>query len=464
MEEVTLTQEQLEALTEGNHHYTYLTGGGGGEGEVEVGGGNAVVVGASADELGVVGEPQQILLNQAEGQEVFVLDQETGEYQRCIYVKPTEQVDEEPFQPAVVVGGGDGNDSSVAELDDNVPEVGLHSLLENGAISAEDFAAAVNAASADGRGQIIGEDGQVLRYVVEHGQQIKEEPGKSERDITSADRKKAPCKNRPNLHSQAIVVQCGKCSRKFDAEEFEKHWEQVHSNRDHFAASTGSSVGTKTCSICEQRLTRKDYLTHFKEKHSDVRLGCPKCPQAYHSPEFLNEHYRHLHLKNAETDENIEVVQSEEGNFEEGGLGDCTLQQESGGRTTLRNVRLLIKCRVCEVLVTNLNQHMLQRHPAAPVTAEQLEQLGQQNARVGGSDESDYTTSVTNSGSSSRVKLYSLHCQICLKSFRTQRDFANHRRRKDFCVPPKRPTPPDGTVPLPPPKVKRRIGIIRRSL
>ena len=75
MEEVTLTQEQLEALTEGGHHYAYLTGGGGDEGEGEAGGGSAVFVGASAEELGVVGEPQQILLNQAEGQEVFVLDQ-----------------------------------------------------------------------------------------------------------------------------------------------------------------------------------------------------------------------------------------------------------------------------------------------------------------------------------------------------------------------------------------------------
>ena len=70
-------------------------------------------------------------------------------------MKPTEQVDEEPFQPAVVVGGGgDGNDPEVAsELGADVPEVSLQSLLENGAISAEDFAAAVNAASADGRGQ-----------------------------------------------------------------------------------------------------------------------------------------------------------------------------------------------------------------------------------------------------------------------------------------------------------------------
>lgn len=66
-----------------------------------------------------------------------------------------------------------------------------------------------------------------------------------------------------------------------------------------------------------------------------MRLGCPKCPQTYHSPEFLNEHYRHLHLKDIETDENIEVVQPDsvdnEGNA-------CTQQLENGGRTTLRNV------------------------------------------------------------------------------------------------------------------------------
>lgn len=500
MEEVTLTQEQLEALTEGGAtgcvggggagvYYTYLTGNSGeDESAAEAVGGGAVVVGGggSADELEGEAEDdgesqqqqQQILINQAEGQEVFVLDQETGEYQRCIYVQQQEEEDqeeEEPLETAVVVGGGDdidgaGIDPAASEFDEPPPEVSLQSLLETGAISAEDFAAAVNAASADGRGQIIGEDGQVVRYVLEQEQQIKEEPQASPTSkltITSPDKKKVPGENRQTLHSQRIVVQCGKCSRTFDAEEFEKHWEQVHSDGDNFEAASGSSGGTKTCSICDKRLTRRDYLTHFKEKHSDVRLGCPKCPQTYHSPEFLNEHYRHLHLKDIETDENIEVVQPDsvdnEGNA-------CTQQLENGGRTTLRNVRLLIKCRVCEVLVTNLNQHMLQRHPAAPVTREQLEQLGQ-SRRVGPSegttaDSEDLSAvgSAGPAGSAPRVKLYSLHCQVCLKSFRTQRDFANHRRRKDFCVPPKRPAPPDGAAPPAPPKVKRRIGIIRRSL
>ena len=87
MEEVTLTQEQLEALTEGGAgiegggvYYTYLAGNGEEEGSAEaVGGAGAVVVGGgSASEL--EGEDdgeqqQQILINQAEGQEVFVLDQ-----------------------------------------------------------------------------------------------------------------------------------------------------------------------------------------------------------------------------------------------------------------------------------------------------------------------------------------------------------------------------------------------------
>ena len=68
-----------------------------------------------------------------------------------------------------------------------------------------------------------------------------------------------------------------------------------------------------------------------------MRLGCPKCPQTYHSPEFLNEHYRHLHLKDIETDENIEVVQPDYNDHEGSGV-TCTQQLENGGRTTLRNV------------------------------------------------------------------------------------------------------------------------------
>ena len=34
--------------------------------------------------------------------------------------------------------------------------------------------------------------------------------------------------------------------------------------RDNFDTTLGSTGGSKTCSICDKRLTKRDYLTHFK--------------------------------------------------------------------------------------------------------------------------------------------------------------------------------------------------------
>ena len=78
------------------------------------------------------------------------------------------------------------------------------------------------------------------------------------------------------------------------------------------------------------------YKLLFQEKHSDVRLGCPKCPQTYHSPELLNVHYKHFHLKDLETDENIEAAPNSIVGGGGGGAGGTCSQLENG-RTTLRN-------------------------------------------------------------------------------------------------------------------------------
>ena len=76
----------------------------------------------------------------------------------------------------------------------------------------------------------------------------------------------------------------------------------------------------------------------------------------------------------------------------------------------------------------------------------------------------DNRVSVTPSASRSTVKKYqhhtvALHCNICGKDFSTQRDFTNHRRRKDFCKPLLPPMPPREE-----PKTIRRIGIIRKVM
>ena len=97
MEEVTLTQEQLEALTEGGAGVYYTYGNGEEESSAEaVGGAGAVVVGGgSAGEL--EGEDdgeqqQQILINQAEGQEVFVLDQARTQSSNAVSTRSSYQI------------------------------------------------------------------------------------------------------------------------------------------------------------------------------------------------------------------------------------------------------------------------------------------------------------------------------------------------------------------------------------
>ena len=169
----------------------------------------------------------------------------------------------------------------------------------------------------------------------------------------------------------------------------------------------------KVCSLCNKMLSRKDYLTHFKVAHTDVRLGCPKCPQTYHSPELLNVHYRHFHAQQqqqqqSETSKNI----------------------RSNASVPKETVQKVTRCHICSALVHDLKRHNADQHPAqvSVVAMNSVVQRGK--------------------------ALTTLHCDICNKTYHSQREFTNHRRRKDFCKPP--------FVEPPPPK--RRIGIIRRSL
>lgn len=282
MEEVTLTQEQLDSLTatadeatgggNGDVYYTYLSADDatGAQPVAPAQDGASVIVGGGASEVESANQQQQqLLINQTDGQEIFVLDQETGEYQKCVYIQ----------QP----GGPEGEETAVLQEgeEQQQEEVDLQSLLDSGGISAEDFAAAINAASVNEEGE-GGE--QVIRYVIQEQaeeqqqqQPVQEQPAahltatvggtsKKRPRVPAIDGDGAPVSlagggSVRTLHSQRILVQCGKCSRTFDAEDFEAHFDEVHSGRDAFAESASK---TKTCSICSKRLTKKDYLTHFK--------------------------------------------------------------------------------------------------------------------------------------------------------------------------------------------------------
>ncbi len=174
----------------------------------------------------------------------------------------------------------------------------------------------------------------------------------------------------------------------------------------------------KVCSLCNKMLSRKDYLTHFKVAHTDVRLGCPKCPQTYHSPELLNVHYRHFHAQQQQQQQHQQT--------------EPCKNIRSNTTVPKDTVQKVTRCHICSALVHDVKRHINNLHPAQ------------------GSIVATAANPVVQRGKT----LTTLHCDICNKTYHSQREFTNHRRRKDFCKPP--------FVEPPPPK--RRIGIIRRSL
>jgi uncharacterized protein with PIN domain len=94
-----------------------------------------------------------------------------------------------------------------------------------------------------------------------------------------------------------------------------------------------------------------------------------------------------------------------------------------------RTPRKLARCPVCMILVADVERHVAASHVPPPTSGSGARQR--------------------------RGAALSLRCDVCSKTYHSQREFTNHRRRKDFCKPPAIEAPP---------APKRRIGIIRRSL
>ena len=94
------------------------------------------------------------------------------------------------------------------------------------------------------------------------------------------------------------LIQCNKCWETFLADEFEEHFKEAHENSEDGEIVIPQDPGFKECAICGlPSRNKKEYLVHFKSAHAGYKLGCPKCPQTYHSPELLHVHYKHFHLR-----------------------------------------------------------------------------------------------------------------------------------------------------------------------
>ncbi len=425
MEEAALlTPEQIQVLTAAAADV--VAGGVGGAGE-----GQPVQLayltedGMQLHHVAVSHEDQQVVIQQKQQpqHQVVVLQEQEGQH---VVQQQDHQhhVEVEVQSPLVQVQEGQ--------------QVDLQVLLQAGAISAEDYAALsgspvtvpqVHQPAAGGEETLVLQQNQ-QEQESEQVQLIKDSEGNLLQVVVQNDENNpgTVLQEHQEEEDEDYLVQCGKCGRTFRPRDFDCHFEEVHRETpaDSAGAAAGGRGGTRGCSVCGRQVPKRDYLAHFKSTHADVRLGCPKCPQTYHSPELLNVHYKHFHLKEEEAEGAVNLL----------AVAAATEAEEAGGPLSdnhhhqqqhyYESEVLLQKCRLCGAKCPDLRRHLVEEHP------------GEKAA----------------SSSSRRTKKPGIDCKVCLKSFDTQRDFTNHRRRKGFCKPPAKAPPPQ----------TRRIGIIRKSL
>ena len=117
-----------------------------------------------------------------------------------------------------------------------------------------------------------------------------------------------------------------------EAEQEEEAQIEVDKNQEEMEEHSAKDVYGSTCSICNRVFNKDEYLTHFKVRnidwhcqmlelrnmtsfqdyHSDVKLGCPKCPQTFSSTKLLRSHYKTYHHNLSEAQRNSEPVDSSE--------------------------------------------------------------------------------------------------------------------------------------------------------
>lgn len=359
---------------------------------------------------------QIVLCAENEGQEVFIYDDESGQYQKYVYV-PSDQ-NEEELQDGHLMQ----QNQIISDQNETSSEIEQTEIIEH-----------------EEKEDDEGETPTTLLVTDESNVNvIKEDKSAITKNFTLNADKIAELQ-------PGTIIQCNKCWETFLATEFEDHFNTHHGPG---AGSIDQVViahdpGLKKCAICHlPSRSKKEYLSHYKQRHSGYKLGCPKCPQTYHSPELLHAHYTHFHLR-----------------------GTPLVQ---GTSTTNKRAHVLLRCEYCDDIVEDLESHLMSVHELDEQTALAVTQDRPVQVVLESPTHLIYSSSF--GGATHRPQpgprkkppqpMVALHCNICTKDFATQREFTNHRRRKDFCKPLYQVQQPIREEP----KKIRRIGIIRKLI
>ncbi len=273
MEEVTLTQEQLEALaasgvgttaadgTGGELVYTYVAADavdGAVQQQQQVVEGGAVVVNE--------GEQQQI----EEGQEVYVFDEETGEYQKCVYVQQQSADGSKEVDVQALINAAGGLVPAAVEGEEGSPQVVSYVIQEGEEGHSEEAAAndeQVTTERSDGGSQQeqVAEGERFVVQCGKCGQNFEPEDFETHFRETHGDAaeqvEEVAAKESSDQSSDRVVIQCGECSRTFDAENFDAHFEEAHGG----ATDSSRNKGNRSDS-----LSKKNHSAHIKVKELSI--------------------------------------------------------------------------------------------------------------------------------------------------------------------------------------------------
>lgn len=361
---------------------------------------------------------QIVLCAENEGQEVFIYDDESGQYQKYVYV-PSDQNGEEPQDGHLMQ-----QNQIISDQNETLSEIEQTEIIKHEEREEEEETPTT----------LLVTDESNLNV------NLKEEKSANTKNFTLNADKIAQLQ-------PGTIIQCNKCWETFLATEFEEHF------NTHHGSGAGSSEqvviahdpGLKKCAICHlPSRSKKEYLSHYKQRHSGYKLGCPKCPQTYHSPELLHAHYTHFHLRGT------------------------SIIQGTSTSTSNKRAHVLLRCEYCDDIVEDLETHLMTVHELDEPTALAVTQDRPVQVVLESPTHVIYSSQF--GGAPHRPPpgprkkppqpLTALHCNICTKNFATQREFTNHRRRKDFCKPLYQVQQPIREEP----KKIRRIGIIRKLI
>ena len=244
---------------------------------------------------------QKYLTDSNEAQEFFVLNQDTGQYQKYVYIPPSglensnqcheleTTVDVEELQikdrltpPSSEI---DGNTIILGEKT-KVPSTKYKNRTNKKDIKED----SINKGSYSSNNSITKRQELVTKdYRLPYEKPLLElKTSPAQQIITS--------KSRIHQQNESTQVKSRKRSDKYLECKKPDEYRPEHYVSKEVATKGVQITNYKICDICKQHFeSLSNYFTHLKDEHPNVVVGCPLCPQSYHSPELLNIHYNHSH-------------------------------------------------------------------------------------------------------------------------------------------------------------------------